>query len=71
MLSIILLKTVCVSNNRLSTDLFFESSYDLANRPLDLHTYGAISPKLQEEDCMSSSKLEELAGEAYKKLGIL
>ena len=57
-------------NSLASSSLFLESDYDLRGRPLDLHTYGAISPILQEEDCISSLQLEELAEKSYKQFNL-
>lgn len=67
---LIIAKQAIQKNTTTSYDSFFESGYDLVSRPLDLHTYGAISPQLQDEDCISSSKLEKLAEDVYEKFGI-
>lgn len=52
----------------LSSGFLAESSYDLASKELDLHTYGAISPKLGRADCMTSAELEEAAAEIYQQI---
>ena len=57
-------------NPVVSSSLFLESDYDFRGRPLDLHTYGAISPVLQDDDCISSLQLEELAEKAYKQFNL-
>ena len=47
-----------------------DSSYDLNERPLDLFTYGAISPQPNEEDSVSSEDLHKLAEEARRSFGV-
>lgn len=51
-----------------SSRLFYESPYDLASREFDHRTYGAISPTLKHEDCLSSAELEKAAADVYKSL---
>ena len=48
--------------------LFSKFPCDFAARELDYKTYGAISPTLRHEDCLSSAELEEAAGKIYRSL---
>lgn len=54
----------------LSSMVMPESEYDLSERPLDLHTYGAISPKLRAEDCLTSDELHEASVRALREFGL-
>lgn len=47
-----------------------ESNFDLTERPLDLRTFGAITPEPQMEDCMTSSELKDTVDADYRSFGI-
>lgn len=58
------------SSSSLAAMVIPESDYDLRERPLDLHTHGAISPQLQAEDCLTSDELHEASVKALREFGV-